>query len=241
MGLGKRLTNNPLVQRTIGWVGGLYFFAVKHGIRWQIEIPQATQEILDRGGGYIGCFWHGRILLAPAAMERGRPLHMLISGHRDGLLVARGASFVGISTVAGSSRRGGAEAMRRIKRLLDGGQAVAITPDGPRGPRMRAKPGAIKIAQLSGAPLLPFSAAVTRRRLLGSWDRFCLAMPFCRGVVLVGEPIWVPTSLDEATAERLRLDLEQQLNGLTAEADRRCGQETVEPAPALDQLDHARA
>ena len=241
MRLGKRLSKSPLVQHVLAGVGGFYFFLVKHTVRWNMHMPSATQEVLDSGVGYIGCFWHGRILLAPAAMERGRPLHMLISSHRDGLLVARGAAFVGISTVAGSSRRGGAEALRRMQRLLDDGQAVAITPDGPRGPRMRAKPGAIKIAQLSGAPLLPFSAAVTRRRLLGSWDRFCLAWPFCRGEILVGEPIRVPAELGPEAAEGFRLELERQLNALTAEADRRCGQSAVEPAPPLDRLRDARA
>ncbi len=249
MRFGKRLLKSLLVQRLLAWVGGLYFYLIKHTIRWEVRIPPTTQEVLDGSGGYIGCFWHGRILLVPAAVRRDRPMHILISGHRDGLLVARGVAFVGISTVSGSSRRGGAEALRRLKRLLDKGHAVAITPDGPRGPRMRAKPGIIKVAQLSGAPILPAGAAVTRRRLLGSWDRFCLAWPFCRGVVLVGEPIRIPAQLEDEAGEAYRLDLEQRLNALTAEADRQCGQATVEPAPAPDpdpdpdpdHLGHARA
>ena len=249
MRLGKRLFKSSLVQYLLAWPIGLYFYLIKHSIRWDVRIPPATQEILAASGGYIGCFWHGRILLVPTAMQPDRPLHMLISGHRDGLLVARGATFVGVSTVVGSSRRGGADALRRLKRLLDEGYAVAITPDGPRGPRMRAKPGIIKIAQFSGAPILPVGVSVSRRRLLGSWDRFCLAWPFCRGIVLVGEPIRVPARLEAAAVEAYRLELEHQLNALTAEADRQCGQTAVEPAPAPesdpapepDSPGHARA
>ena len=97
---------------------------------------------------------------------------------------------------------------------------------------MRAKPGIIKIAQLSGAPIVPVGAAVTRRRLLGSWDRFCLAWPFCRGVILVGEPINVPPGLSSDGLEGHRLELERQLNALTAEADRRCGHGSVRAGAA---------
>ena len=130
-------------------------------------------------------------------------------------------------------------------RLLAEGNLIAITPDGPRGPRMRAKAGAIKLAQLSGAPLVPASGSVKRRVLLGTWDRFCLALPFSRGIILAGEPIDVPRDATEAELERLRRLLEDRLNALTAAADEHFGQPTVEPAAApkraKDGADHARA
>jgi lysophospholipid acyltransferase (LPLAT)-like uncharacterized protein len=116
--------------------------------------------------------------------------------------------------------------------LLDRGESIGITPDGPRGPRMRAKAGAIKAAQLSGAPVLPVSGAVGRRRILGSWDSFCLALPFSRGVIQWGEPIQVPRQASDAEMERLRLLLEDRLNGLTAEADRHFGHTAIAPAAA---------
>jgi hypothetical protein len=95
---------------------------------------------------------------------------------------------------------------------------------------MRAKPGAIKAAQLSGVPVLPVSGAVGRRRILGSWDSFCLALPFSRGVIQWGDPIEVPRQADDAELERLRLRLEDRLNHLTNEADRRFGQSEILPA-----------
>jgi hypothetical protein len=95
---------------------------------------------------------------------------------------------------------------------------------------MRAKPGAIKAAQLSGVPVLPVSGAVGRRRILGSWDSFCLALPFSRGVIQWGDPIEVPRQADDAELERLRLRLEDRLNHLTTEADKRFGQPEILPA-----------
>ncbi len=95
---------------------------------------------------------------------------------------------------------------------------------------MRAKAGAIKAAQLSGIPILPVSGAVGRRRILGSWDSFCLALPFSRGIIQWGEPIQVPRDAGKDATERLRLRLEERLNGLTADADRRFGQAAIAPA-----------
>ena len=241
MRFGKRLLKNSAVRFALAGLCGAYLLLIRYTVRWTIQVPPETKRVLDEGGGYIGCFWHGRILVTCAAKQRDRQLHMLISGHRDGLLVARGSSIFGVSMVTGSSSRGGGGALRRMQRLLDDDQTVGITPDGPRGPRMRAKLGAIKIAQMSGAPLLPVSGGVTRRTVLSSWDSFCLAWPFCRGVVLFGEPITVPADLDPVQAEDLRLALESQLNALTAEADQQCGRAAIEPAPPVEQMDHARA
>jgi lysophospholipid acyltransferase (LPLAT)-like uncharacterized protein len=157
-------------------------------------------------------------------------IRMLISGHRDGVLMSRVIARLGYATVAGSSKRGGTTALRAIARLLAEGVSVGFTPDGPRGPRMRAKPGPIKAAQLAGVPILMAAYGVRRRWVFRSWDRFCLALPFSRGAIVWGEPIVVPRDADKQELERLRQLLEDRLNQVTAEADRRCGQVPVEPA-----------
>jgi lysophospholipid acyltransferase (LPLAT)-like uncharacterized protein len=115
-------------------------------------------------------------------------------------------------------------------RSLGSGENIGVTPDGPRGPLMRASPGIIAAAKLSKVPIIPLSFATTRRRILGSWDRFHLALPFSRGLFLWGEPLFVPADADAAAQETLRRELETRMNALTAEADRRCGHAPVEPA-----------
>ena len=97
---------------------------------------------------------------------------MLISQHRDGQLIARTVRRFGIASIAGSTSHGGSAALRAILRALKAGQCIGVTPDGPRGPRMRATGGAVDIARLSGVPILPAAFATSRRRVLGSWDRF---------------------------------------------------------------------
>ncbi len=226
----KRLLRSRPVQSTLAWLVAQYIRLLFLTTQWTVVCPPETQRCLAKGRPFIACFWHGRMIMMRAALPRGITMHVLISEHRDGQLISRALAYLGVATVAASSRRGGAAALRSMSGLLDRGESVGITPDGPRGPRMRAKPGAIKAAQLSGVPVLPVSGAVGRRRILRSWDSFCLALPFSRGVIQWGEPIEVPRQADDAELERLRLRLEDDLNQLTAEADQRFGQTTIAPA-----------
>ena len=245
MQLTKRLMKQRPVQAFLAWAASLYIRLLRASIRWEVVENPASAAVVGSGRGVIGCFWHGSMLLVMPLQPRGRDVYVLISGHRDGLFISRGIEHLGIKTVAGSSRRGGSLALRAMARLLARNQIVLITPDGPRGPLMRAKPGAIKAAQLTGAPIVPLGAAVTRARVLSSWDRFCLPYPFVRGVILWGDPIAVPRHAEAADLERLRRKLEESLNRLTAEARQRCGQPQIEPGrPGLsadgDEPGHAR-
>ncbi len=113
--------------------------------------------------------------------------------------------------------------MRRMLKYIRANEYVAITPDGPRGPAMRASTGIISTARLSGAPIVPITYATRRRRLMQTWDRFHLPLPFSEGIFIWGEPLTVPTDADEAALEAARALLEARLNALTAEADRRMG------------------
>lgn len=174
----------------------------------------------------VVAFWHSRLLMMGQTWFGG-PFHMLISQHRDGTLIARTIESFGYSTIAGSTTRGGAGALRAILKVLKGGGTIGITPDGPRGPRQRATMGTINAARLSGAIIVPLTYSA-RGRLLNSWDRFLLPLPFSKGVFLWGEPLEVPRDAD---GEACRLELENRLNALMAEADRRTGIGPVEPAP----------
>lgn len=244
MSVTKRVLKSDALQVVLSWLAAIYLRLVYMTTRWIVLRPPATQDVLARGQPFIACFWHGRMAVMRAAIPPNAKIHMLISEHRDGLLISRAVVRLGVNTVPGSSKRGGLVALRAIQRLLERGQSVAITPDGPRGPRMRAKAGALKAAQLSGVPILPVSGSVSRRRVLRSWDRFCLALPFAHGAIFWGEPIVVPREADDAELERLRDLLEERLNALTAEADRHFGQPAIAPASLTETEDrpsHARA
>ena len=178
----------------------------------------------------IGCFWHNRMLLMPFIWPTGRPVSMLISRHGDGLLISAIIRRFGVDTIAGSSSRGGTDALRAMLATLRAGVTIAVTPDGPRGPRMRATAGVVHAARLARAPLIPVSLATSRRKVLRSWDRFLLAWPFGNGVFVWGKPIEVSPDAGETEIEAVRLALEAELNRVSAEADRLVGQTPVEPA-----------
>lgn len=194
-----------------------------------------NREVLDgmieQGKPFIICIWHRHILMFHFAWIYPAKVHLLISRHRDGRLIATIASKFGFDSIAGSSSKGGAQALRAIMRALKDGDCVAITPDGPRGPRMRVSPGTIHTARIAGVPLLPVAICASRRHLVNSWDRMVVPLPFSNFAVSVGEPIEIPRDADEETVEAARLRLENQMNDMTRQLEESLGQTPVEPAP----------
>src|SRR3546814_14299269 len=96
---------------------------------------------------------------------------------------------------------------------------------------MRFKAGAVKAAQMTGAPLVALTGSARPRKRFGSWDRFCLPLPFARGIIHFGPPVYVPRDADEATLERCRHAAEDSLNALTHAATRRPRQPATPAAP----------
>ena len=212
-------------------VAALYIRFVHATSRWSVEGGEHAAALWARDAPFIVAFWHGRLLLMPYCWRRGKPIELLVSRHRDGRLIARAIGYFDFRTIAGSTSRGGSAALRAMLRGLGHGGSVGITPDGPRGPRMRAGIGIADLARLSGAPILPVAYATSRRRVLGSWDRFIVALPFSRGVYVWGAPIEAPPRHGgEAASEATRRAVEEALNAVTAEADRLVGQTVIEPA-----------
>jgi len=115
-----------------------------------------------------------------------------------------------------------------IKTLRAGG-CVGITPDGPRGPRMRAQMGVISLAQISGVPIFPATYSVSRCKIINSWDRFIIALPFNRGIYLWDEPIFVPKNANAEVLETKRKLLENRLNILCEKADKMVGLSSINP------------
>lgn len=161
----------------------------------------------------IFAFWHGRMMLLPA-INPPRKMFVLISKHRDGLLISKVIARFGQETVEGSSSKGGSEAVRGIVRLLKQGNNISITPDGPRGPNQKAAMGIVTIAKISGKPILPVVFSATHHKRLRSWDRFMVAKPFARLKFMIGAPIEVQNA-DEET----RLKVENAMNHLLEKAD----------------------
>jgi len=168
----------------------------------------------------------------PLAWHRLAAFHMLISAHPDGRIIAGAMTYFGIETIAGSTRRGGSAAFRTMLKRLKEGDCVGITPDGTRGPAMKASLGIVNIARRARVPIVPLTYATSRRRMLATWDRFHLALPFGRGVYLWGEPIEIAADLDEAGLEHARSLVEARMVDMVHEAERRVGHVSAPPVAA---------
>ena len=236
-GLLKKLGRGPAVQSALSSLAAGHIGAVRATTRWHSTNATVAANAWTGQEPVIVAFWHNRLLLMPYCWQSTAPFHMLISSHPDGRLIARTVAYFGIDAIAGSSRRGGGEALRTMVRKLQRGESVGITPDGPHGPRMHAGDGAIALARLSGAPILPAAAAVSRRIVLNTWDRLIVALPFSRGATIWGEPIRVPRDSTPEDIARHRQRLEDELVRITAEADRSVGTTPIAPATAAE---HAR-
>lgn len=231
----KRVSRSRWVEPALAWLAAAYIRLVHRSGRWRVECDPQTAELVRARGPLIGAFWHGRLLLMAAAWRRlvaelgvSQPVqaYVLSSDHRDGRFMARTTAHFGLITVFGSTSRGAAGLFKLGREIVERGEIAVITPDGPRGPRMRAKPGIVRLAMITGVPVVPVTFAASNQRLLGSWDRFALALPLARGVMAFGAPFQIPA---DAEVEEGCAELERRLNQLTAKADRAVGRAPVEP------------
>lgn len=227
----KRLLRNTTVRGVLCALAAQYIRLVHATGRWRVEHGEIPEAYWSAGKPFIMVFWHGRLLMMPYCWRSGTPITLLISQHPDGQFLARTIRHLGLKSIAGSTSRGGSAAVRALLRTLKAGEYIGITPDGPHGPRMRASAGVIDIARLSGVPIVPVAYATSRRRVLGTWDRFVVALPFSQGVFVWGAPLEVPRNADAAACEAARRTLEDALNTVTRGADRLVGQDAIEPAP----------
>jgi lysophospholipid acyltransferase (LPLAT)-like uncharacterized protein len=145
---------------------------------------------------------------------------MLISQHRDGEFIARAVKQFGVDSVRGSTTRGGLSALRGMIRFFRTGANLAITPDGPQGPKHVVQIGVIELARQTGAPILPVTYGASRKKVLGSWDNFVLPFPFCKVAYLWGEPLFIPRDADKDRMEESRRLLQERMRQITEEADR---------------------
>jgi lysophospholipid acyltransferase (LPLAT)-like uncharacterized protein len=218
MPLTKRLLKHPLTQKLLAALLAAYIRLVYYTSRKSLDYHPDAVPYLHGDDNAIFAFWHGRMMLCPTICPPKRQMRVLISLHRDGILISSIIAHFNQKTVSGSTSRGGKAAVVEMLKALKQGDNISITPDGPRGPFQQAAPGAITVARLSERRLLPVTFSASRAKRLKSWDRFMLALPFGRIVFCVGAPIVVKGETDEE-AEQDRLRFEHAMNALVEKAD----------------------
>ncbi len=195
----------------------LYTFTLR--VRWD-DSAAHSQDIPEKPAIY--CLWHNRLILCMEAYDqqaRGRSqsvkLAALISASKDGAFLAAILEQFHVQPVRGSSSRRGPQALLELTSWAERGYHLAITPDGPRGPRYVVQEGAMSLAQLTGLPIVPFSFYARRKIRLKSWDGFQIPLPFSKCELSLGKPYHVPRDASDAQREEIRKNLEQTLKDIS--------------------------
>ncbi len=163
-------------------------------------------------GPVVYSLWHNRIFTVPAAWNklcgRYRKAVVLTSASHDGAMLARAVGVFGLGSVRGSSSRRGVAALVALRKTLREGRDVCLTPDGPRGPCYVLQPGLVKLAEASGAPVVPVHVEFSKSWRLKSWDGFHVPWPFSRVRVIFDQALAVPAGLSEGEFEAWRARIE---------------------------------
>jgi lysophospholipid acyltransferase (LPLAT)-like uncharacterized protein len=178
-----------------------------HGLLKQKSFPPA-----------VFCIWHNRLALSMKIyfsivrpQKSDQHLAGLVSASKDGALLAAIFERFGVQPVRGSSSRRGAQALRELTTWADRGYDLAITPDGPRGPKYVVQEGAIVLAQLTGRTLVPVTQKLSWKISLKSWDHFQIPLPFSRCEITFGKTFLVPRETTVEKREQIRREFEAEL------------------------------
>ncbi len=217
--LKKKLLKHPAAQALLAWILAGFIRLVYYSSKKTRHVHPEAQSYISGEKNAIFAFWHGRMMVMPCFEPPGRTMRVLISGHRDGKLISRVIGHFGESTITGSSSKGGRVAAAALIAALKAGDNICITPDGPRGPYQEAAKGIIRLAALTGYPIIPVTFHSTRHKRLKSWDRFMLALPFGHIRFVADAPLSIHILGEEQDVERLRIRLQDTMRRQTEYMD----------------------
>jgi lysophospholipid acyltransferase (LPLAT)-like uncharacterized protein len=222
---------NRTLNRLLAWLACFVFRTLLRTCMVTVieKQPRTSPYTSNQPARYLYCLWHDMIVLHTFAAPH-YDLAALVSRHRDGGYLADAMRAIGVHPVRGSSSKGGADAVKEIVAELDGWH-VAITPDGPRGPRHKVKPGILWLASKTGRPIVPTVGVCDNAwRIQGSWTDLTIPKPFSRVLMYGGEFFRVPSVLDRASLSKLAEQLEAEMERLEAEASRIVRGEAAPPS-----------
>lgn len=214
--MSRRRLRDAVGHRLAGLLGPPLVRALGATYRVVVAGPERP-EPSARAEPVLLALWHGR-LLPIVVTHRGRGVVALVSEHRDGEYIGRVLERVGFIVARGSTTRGGARALFEMAAHARQGRDLAITPDGPRGPRLEVRAGVLAIAQRAGVAIVPTGAGASSAWVLPTWDRFLIPRPWSRVAVVYGEPLRVPSD-GAADLEALRALLAERIEDATRRAD----------------------
>ncbi|MDB2618403.1 lysophospholipid acyltransferase family protein [Alphaproteobacteria bacterium] len=199
----------------MGFLFYLTTLLICKSIRWKYLVVNEKSNIFKNDQEYIFCCWHNRLFLGPHLLPRNRIINALQSSHSDGMVTSLAFQYLGMKVILGSSKKGGMQAFRKMVKCIQSGESVAITPDGPKGPKETVKEGIIKLAQITEKPIIPLVWSTNKYKAFNSWDNFVLPFPFSKGVYSFGNPVYVKKKINDEEIDKARKNLENEIKRLT--------------------------
>ena len=215
----KRFSKTHIGQKLIGFLFYSITSLISRSIRWEYLVENEKSNIFNSNEEYIFCCWHNKLFLGPHLLPRNRIINALQSSHSDGMVTSLAFKYLGMNVILGSSKKGGMQAFRKMVKCIKSGESVAITPDGPKGPKEKVKEGIIKLAQITETSIIPLVWTTNKFKLINSWDNFVIPYPFSKGVYSFGKPIYIKKKINEYELEIARQNLENEIKRLTKEVE----------------------
>ena len=210
-------------QRLAAWIIWAALRSIAATLRYHVNDSHGFTERKDIGQA-IYCVWHNRLALClKLYFTFGRRhyqsagLAAMVSASKDGAFLTAILERFGVQPVRGSSSRRGPQALLELITWAERGYDLAITPDGPRGPRYVVQDGVMSLAQITGLPIISASYHLSWKIRLKSWDGFQIPVPFSRCEVFAGRIIQVPREATDAEREELRKQLETELRAISSD------------------------
>ncbi len=223
----KALSTNNFVQSVIAllivFLIKIIFLTCKSKIFGKKYIKEYKKKT------FIGCMWHGRSMGCLILTKKHLNGNVITSKHRDGRIMSKVLEYFGLNPIYGSTTSGAISVLRVGLNSLKNNESLLLTPDGPKGPRMRVKEGAIYFAKMSGCPLVPVCFSCKRGIWTNFWDRYLIVTPFSRVFIEIGEPFYVPKNTDNSKIEVYRKRFEKIMIDQQNRLDNKVGRNNIFP------------
>ena len=215
----KRISKNRFGQKFLGYLVFIITSFTFKSISWK-SLKNSNSYYFKKKEAIIFCTWHNRLYCGPYLLPKDKlVINALQSSHSDGMMTDVLFKLIKMKIIYGSSKKKGVSAFIKMTKAIKNGESLAITPDGPKGPREIVKDGIIKLAQNTGAPIVPLFWKVKNHKILNSWDNFIIPFPFSKGVYIFGKPIHVRRKVTEKKLFEIKNLIQDEFDRLTKEVE----------------------
>ena len=211
MSIRKKLLKHFIVQQLLAFIAFIYIVFVKITSNIKYENIDSPTKYWQNKKPFILAFWHGQLMTFSYTWKINKKLNILASSHSDGRFGASIARYFKLNNIPISSD-GNNLSLRPIFKILNSNNYIAITPDGPRGPKEKVSEGIIKIAKISKVPIIPVGFGSSKNFCLKSWDSFLITLPFSKCRIVWGDSITIPENLEDQEIATYKKIIEEKIN-----------------------------